>query len=182
MLSMYSYIYLSGLTQRHLRPSRAPLIVKLDPNLVFNVGSISDGADPRPPAQDESVTGIRGRRSRKWRRRSFSGDRGTPHWGRLFVAGGNGRSPVARATCVRPWIAAACCRFPQNLTNGCKQLLVFSDLTKGSRRHLRKTTSLACPSNPPSRQKRVTIEAFVLDENAKVAVVREKRWCAIQGS
>ena len=63
-----------------------------------------------------------------------------------------------------------------------KQLLVFSDLTKRQPSSSAKTTSLACPSLRPSRQKSVTIEAFVFDENAQVAVLREKRWCAIQGS
>jgi hypothetical protein len=58
----------------------------------------------------------------------------------------------------------------------------FSDLTKTQPPSSAKTTSLACPSIRPSRQKSVTIEAFVFDENAQVAVVREKRWCAIQGS
>ena len=58
----------------------------------------------------------------------------------------------------------------------------FSDLTKRQPSSSAKTTSLACPSIRPSRQKSVTIEAFVFDENAQVAVLREKRWCAIQGS
>jgi len=38
MLLMYScYIYLSELTRSHVRPSRAPLIVRLNPNLVVDV-------------------------------------------------------------------------------------------------------------------------------------------------
>src|SRR4029077_1441256 len=58
----------------------------------------------------------------------------------------------------------------------------FADLTKRQPSSSAKTTSLACPSIRPSRQKSVTIEAFVFDESAQVALLREKRWCAIQGS
>ena len=44
------------------------------------------------------VLGIRGRGSRKRRRRYSSGDREMSDYDRQFAAGGNGRSPVVRAT------------------------------------------------------------------------------------
>src|SRR5438874_2161044 len=47
----------------------------------------------------------------------------------------------------------------------------FSDLTKTQPSSSAKTTPLACPSIRPSRQKSVTIEAFVFNENAQVVVL-----------
>ena len=90
-----------------------------------------------------------------------------------------GRSLVVRAT-------------PSTLTDSLVAAAKRSGrlpITRGHFRFDEKAAVVICENDitglhldQPVWQKGVTIEAFVFDENAQVVVLREKRWCAIQGS